>query len=127
MQLLAAKMLFVTPKRFPKSLEKASWRLQDCPKGVRGAPTRQQLSDPGPWGLPLTRRADPSCPPDRQDQQPQAPGATFCDMVKYIVLRCGFRGLSTFGGIKSGPVEKRIQASSFFWAFLLPSPKKGGG
>ena len=72
-------------------------------------------------GLPLTSGADPSCSPDCQDQQPRAPGATFCDMVKYVLLRGKSGGWSTFGGIKSGPVEKRNFPGGPFWAFLRPS------
>ena len=28
----------------------ASWRVQESPKGVRGAPTREQVPGPGPRG-----------------------------------------------------------------------------
>ena len=72
-------------------------------------------------GLPLTRRADPSCPAGCQDQAARAPGATFCDMVKYVLLRGKSGGWSTFGGIKSVPERKWKKKSSFFWAFFRPS------
>ena len=50
MQFLAAKIHFVAPKRLPKSLKKASWRLQESQKGVRLAPTREQPGEPTLWG-----------------------------------------------------------------------------
>ena len=86
MKLLAA-MHLVAPKSFPKSLKKASWRVQNCPKGVRGILAREPGSEPGSWGLPLTSGANPSCSADCQDERGRAPKATFSDIAKYVILQ----------------------------------------
>ena len=103
----------------PKSRFGAKNEPQPSPK--RGGLVRGRIQS----GLPLTSGANPSCWADCQHQGTRAPGATFCDMVKYVLLRGKSGGWSTFGGIKSGPVEKGRDASSFFRGFLLPRPQKG--
>ena len=71
-------------------------------------------------GLPLTSGANPSCLTDCQHQGTWAPGATLCDMVKYVVLRSVFKGFSIFGCIKSAPERKSKMEDSLFLTFLRP-------
>ena len=116
----------------PKRLRKAIWELQDSLKGGGGTPIRQQPSEPTPRGdFPLL--AGPTPPA----QGTRAPKTTFSDIAKYMILQCAFRVFRTFLGIKSGPVEKGLDASSFFQDFFRssrrgakneppPPPKKGG-
>ena len=54
-------------------------------------------------------------------REPELPEPLFCDMVKYVVLRCVFRVFSLFGGIKSAPVEISKMSGAPLGFFFRPS------